>query len=146
MLTRSAVDLTRVHWSRELGDITIQGTWWMGLDSGPRPCMVLTATRKQSHTVPCVVLLDDAWVWSETIGDPQYAARTAMMFCKALGMIAAPSNAIRVRSMIVDHLDDLMKIPPMPESFREKVVIGEAKITARELGKVIRHEEITDRV
>jgi hypothetical protein len=148
MLTRPALDLTRYHFRHLHGDITAYGTWWLAEDSGPRPCLVLLPTHKQSweKTRPCVVMLDQAWVWSEEIGDPFRAARNALDFADALGLGASPSNGIRVRSIIVDHLDDLLKMPVMPEAMRVNTLIGEAKVTAREAGRVIRHEEIVDRV
>lgn len=144
---RNALDLTRYHARYSHGDITVYLTWWLALDSGPRPCLVLIPTHAQSYerAIPCVVMLDQAWRWSEGIGDPRDAAFQALRFADALGLGATPTNAIRVRSIIVDHLGDLLAMPPMPEGMRESVVLGEAKVTDREAGTVVRHHEIVDR-
>jgi hypothetical protein len=148
-MRQPALDLTRYHWRHEHGDLTVYGTWWLGLDSGPRPCLVLIPTHKQhwEKAIPCVVMMDDAWRWSEKIGDPADAARQAFMFARALGLdINNVQNVFRVRSIINDHLGDLLGIPPMPNSMREMVVIGEVKVTDREGGTVIAHDEVVERV
>lgn len=148
MFIRPALDLTRYHFRQRHGDITVYGSWWLAEDSGPRPCLVLIPTNKQSweKATPCVVMLDQAWVWSEEIGDPVHAAKVAMQFVDMLGQPPSPKSAFRVRGIIIDHLGDLLAMPPMPEAMRVNTVIGEAKVTARETGRVIRHEEIIDRV
>lgn len=144
---KPALDLTRYHDRHQHGDITVYLTWWLASDSGPKQCLVLVPTHAQSYerTTPCVVPMNHAWVWSEEIGDPAAAAATAMSFARALGLEASPRQAIRIRSIIVDHLDDLVRMPPMPDDMREKVVLGEAKLTAREHGKVVRHHEVIER-
>lgn len=146
MLDHPALDLTRYHFRQQHGDVTVFGTWWLGEDSGPSPCLVLIPTRERPGMVPCCVPLNHAWVWSEEIGNPVFAARMALAMANSLGLGATPSNAIRVRSIVVDHLDDLIKLPPMPDSMRPRVVIGEAKVTAREHGQVVRHHEVIERV
>jgi hypothetical protein len=99
-----------------------------------------------SEVTPCVVLLEQAWVWSEAIGDPVRAAHIAMEFVDVLGQSPTPQSCFRVRGIIIDHLSELVLMPPMPAAMREHVVIGEAKVTDREGGRVVRHEEIIDRV
>jgi hypothetical protein len=142
-----ALDLTRHHWRHRHGDITAYGTWWLGEDSGPKPCVVLVPTyRRMSEVAPCVVLMEQAWVWSETAGDPVHAAKVAMAFVDALGLSPTPQSCFRVRGIIIDHLDELCMMPPMPDAMREFVTIGEAKVTNREAGTVVRHEEVIDRV
>jgi len=142
----TAIDLTRCRWTQKHGDITAYGTWWLAEDSGPRPCLVLLPTHHSAwhRAHPCVVLLDQAWIWSEEVGDPERAARTAFEFCTALRLDAGnPSNVIRVRAIIVDHLGDLTSMPPMPTDMRPDPgeVLGE--VTVKEDGKVVREEELT---
>lgn len=144
-LIRPALDLTRYAWRQQHGDITAYGTWWLAEDSGPIACLVLIPTFYQSveRSTPCVVLVNDAWIWSEEIGDGAQAARAAFIFAQTLGLdINNASNIFRVRSIIVDHIGDLLSIPPMPGAMRSNEVIGEATITNRESGKVIEHEVV----
>lgn len=144
-----ALDLTRYHFRHTHGDITVYGTWWLASDSGPKPCLVLIPTHAQSYqrATPCVVPMNDAWVFSDTIGDPVRAAQASFAFAEALGLnVNTPQNVFRVRSIIADHIGELLLIPPMPNDMREKVVLGEAKVTAREHGKVVRHHEVIERV
>ncbi|MPZ36669.1 MAG: hypothetical protein GEU95_01180 [Rhizobiales bacterium] len=144
---KAAIDLTRYHARAQHGDITAYLTWWLADDGGPRPCIVLIPTRMHERVQPCVVHIEQAWMWSEEIGDPERACRLAFAFAAALGLdVNNQMNVFRVRSIIVDHLGDLLTMPPMPDDMRESVVIGEAKVTNREAGTVVRHEEITDRV
>ena len=147
-LHRPALDLTRYHFRRDLRDLIVYGTWWLADDGGPKPCLVLMSALRQGwmQSTPAVVLLEQAWVWSEEIGQPQRAAKVAMEFVDALGMPAEVKSAFRVRSVIIDHLDDLLKMPPMPADMRILAQLGEAKITSREGGETIRHEEFTERV
>lgn len=148
MLTRPALDLTRYHLRHRHGDITVFLTWWLAEDSGPLPCLVLVPTNDQSweRCTPCVVPINHAWVWSEEKGDPVRAAKMAVGFVDALRQAPSPQSAFRVRGIIIDHLGDLLTMPPMPASMRQRVVLGEAKVTAREAGRVIRHEEVVERI
>jgi hypothetical protein len=145
---RPALDLTRYHARYRHGDLTVYLTWWLASDAGPRPCLVLIPTHAQSYerATPCIVPLPQAWIWSE-IGDGAYAARTAFAFAEALGLDPGNvNNVIRVRSIIVDHLGDLLSIPPMPNDMREAIVLGEAKVTDREGGNVVKHHEVVERI
>jgi hypothetical protein len=145
-MSQPALDLSRIHGSQKHGDLTVYLTWWLASDGGPRPCLVLLPTDQSrwQYTQPCVVLLDQAWQWSEEIGDPAYAARMSMQFAASLGLSAADAtNVFRVRSAIVDHLGDLLAMPPMPTDMREPgVVLGD--VTVKEDGKIVREEELTD--
>lgn len=148
MLIRPALDLTRYLNRYTHGDITVYLTWWLADDSGPRPALVLVPTHSQSNEkcIPCVVPIENAWVWSEEKGDPILAALQAMKFVHLLRLAENPQSAFRVRGIIIDHLQDLLTMPPMPDDMRVSTVIGEAKVTNREAGEVVRHEEIVDRV
>ncbi len=147
-MQKPALDLTKYQWKHARGDLTVYGTWWMALDSGPRPCLVIMPTdeAKWRNTNPCVVLLDQAWTWSEAIGQPERAARLSVEFAKYLGLDASNmTEPMRVRSIIVEHLDDLCRMGVMEDAMREEEVVGEAKVVERETGKVIQEGEITDR-
>lgn len=145
---RSALDLTRYHFRRQLGDVTVFGTWWLPEDSGPVPCLVLLPTHvRAADATPCVVMIADAWRWSEAIGDPVDAAQQAFRFAQMLRLNTSSINSVfRVRDLIHDHLGDLLAMPPMPDDMRQNVVLGEAKVIDHEGGQTVRHEEIIKRV
>lgn len=141
---KQVLDLTKYAWRQEHGDITVYGTWWLGDKEGPWPCMVLVPTYRQMalNYVPCVVTLDLAWIWSEEVGDPAYAADTAMSFAQSLGIGATPKNVIRVASIIRDHIEDMIKrIPPRPTSHQD--VVADIIIKDQQTGRE-RHAEIKD--
>lgn len=145
-MSRTALDLTRTAWTQKHRDLTAWGTWWLAEDSGPRPCIVLLPTdqTKWEHIKPCVVTLDEAWVWSEEIGDGARAAQIAFGFAQGLGLDAyEANNLLRIRSIIADHLGDLLTMAPLPEE-RETVHLGEGTIKERESGKIVKEGEIID--
>lgn len=142
-----ALDLTRYHWKAEHGDVTAFGSWWLAEDSGPRPCIVLLPTYRQSwqKAKPSVVLIDQAWVWDETIGDPERAARLAFHFAEGLGLpLNNPNTIMRIRSIIADHIGDLLMMPPMPQDMRRTEHMGDLTISELETGRV-REVEVTER-
>ncbi len=143
-MKRIAIDLTNPAWSQVHGDLTVYGTYWLADEDGPRPCLVLLPTdqRRWANLMPCVVLLDQAWIWSEEIGDPRRAAQTAFEFATCLGLDPEPTTVMRIRSLIVDHLPDLVPMPPMPADQRPtEPVLGEVTVKDGD-GKVIREDEL----
>jgi hypothetical protein len=140
----TALDLNREYKKFVLGDVTIILTWWYSAtEERTRPCMVLIPTYAPMHKLqPCIVTLDKAWVWSEEIGDERAAAEMAVTFGEILGMPDQISTAIRVRSLIVDHLDDLIGMPPMPDDITETTHLGEATVTNRDSGRIVAEGEI----
>lgn len=140
-----ALDLTRTAFSRPCGDIIVHGTWYRRGASGSRPCLALVrANVRSEEIIPCVVPLDDAWVFDETLGEPRRAAVVAYEFARRLGLnVANPREVYRVASLIHDHLGDLLAMPPEPA--RALIGIGTAKLSERESGRVLEHE-VTTRV
>jgi hypothetical protein len=144
-MKRHAIDLTKTAWSHLRGDLTVHGTWWFGNKNGmPRPCIVIIPTFRQSweKSTPAVVTVDDAWVWSEEIGDGARSARLAFKFAEGLGLdITQATQVFRVASIIREHLGDLQTIRPYDNG---KVVVAEAVLTD-ERGKSV-EAVITERV
>lgn len=108
------------------GDITLIGSW-LRKDGFMRPCLVLIRTGEESgeYTVPCVVTLDKAWIWEEKRGDPKEAARTVAGFIQSLRLTHDKATFIRIASLIHDHLDDLLGMPPFPPMDRQTVAFIE---------------------
>jgi hypothetical protein len=147
LLEVPALDLTRYRNVYRHGDITVYETWWMADRDGPQPCLALVPSHARAdQMVPCVVTLSDAWKWSEEIGDPRYAVHACFEFAKALGLSTSKAtNIVRIRSMIVDHLGDLVSMPPIPQGMLRELITGEAKLTTHDDGKT-RHVELKERV
>lgn len=140
-IIRPALDLTKYHARQRHGDVTVYLTWWRDPDDGWVPVLVLVPSfSRLSDYQPCVVTVDLAWIWSEEHGNPRFAAQTAASFCVSLGFSPTPKKAIRIASIIRDHLDDLLKIPPRPRD--DYQVVADAIMKA-ESGRE-RHVEIAD--
>jgi hypothetical protein len=144
----ASLDLTQRAWTREVGQLTLIGTWlWEEEHQRWRPCMVLmrTGDERSDHFIPCVVTADKAWIWSEEIGDPRQAARIAFQFAQALRLDEhSPRVMIGIASLIHDHLDDLLHIPPLAAFDTDQgEVVAEAIITDNRTGQT-REVEIRD--
>lgn len=143
MNTRPILDLTRCHFTKAHGDITVFGTWLLQ-QNGATPALVLLATAKvgNENAIPCIVPLSTAWAWSEEIGDPRHAAQRSYWFAANMGLNAHNiATVMRVTSIIRDHLGDLLSIPPRPH---DKVVVADA-IRTDQYGKE-HHSEVIERV
>lgn len=137
-----AYDLTACHAVHPRGSIMVWMTW--NRITGV-PCMVLTpkdAHLSHERVIPCVIPLTMAWKWDDKIGDPLHINSTSYMFCANLGW--NPNNVrniLKLQTIIHDLLEDLIRMPPMPDDTR--VVSADAIITDNVTGKTV-HKEITD--
>lgn len=143
-MTAPAIDLTRRAWTFRRRDLTAIGTW---IDIGRRwrPCLVIIRTGDElnDHTVPCVVTIDRAWIWSEDIGDVFAAAHMTAQFLHALRLDPSATNINRIRGLVHDLLGDLLTIPPRPPA--DKEVVAEITVTDRASGRT-REVELTEDV
>lgn len=138
------LDLTRRQWTKTRMGVTAIGTW-IRLENQFRPCMVLIPADRDydERTIPCVIPLDRAWVWDETIGDPSQSAPTAYQFALNLGLsVNDPRTVIRLAMFICDMLGDLLKMPPYQADRRE--VVAYATLTERETGKVVGESDVIE--
>ena len=138
-----ALDLSKRAWTRHTKGLTLIGTWIVNEDDRWRPCMVIIRTGDEYNpaVVPCVVTMDNAWLWDERIGDPRRAAHHAAQFAEALRMEPDVDNMIRLAMIIADHLGDLLTIPPF--SPLPGTPIAEVTISERDTGRVMREVELT---
>lgn len=127
-----ALDLTKTHFKFRRGDLFAVGTWVRADEEGWQSCLALypAADEGRPDLVPCLVTSNQAWVWSEDIGDPRLAARTAAMFCEAMRYEINQHNMIFIASMIHDLLGDLLTIPPYPE----REAVADVLVTNPETG------------
>lgn len=145
---KATIDIDRYHFRRVLGDLTVIGTW-IHIDDQWRQCLAIIRTGEELHeaTTPCLITVDQAWLWSEApgIGDPRRAARIAREMLISLRMDENNiNNAIRIASLIHDHLGDLLTIPPY-SPVEPAPVIAEVTMRDTDTGKV-REVELRDHV
>lgn len=122
-----ALDLRYRAWTKVHGDLTFIGSWMREENSQFTSVMVIVRTGEESsdHNIPCIVPVTEAWRWSEELGDPRGAARTTAEFLEALRMSFTKRNAIRLTSLIHDHIGDLLAIPPFASLGVEQVVTAD---------------------
>lgn len=118
-----AIDLTRFHFMRELGDLVVIGTWVMNNDQeDTEPALVLLPRyRPPSSVKPCVVALSAAYLYN----DPKYCVRAAKGMAKALGFEDSMTTTHRIADILHSHLPDLVSMPVDPA---KAVVVGEATV------------------
>jgi hypothetical protein len=118
-----AIDLTRHHFKRELGELTLYGTWLYNDDQEDyEPALVIIPTLRRTGFKPCVVALSAAWKYND---DARYLAYATRIFMRDLGMTDCLTNAHKLGSLIYDHLGDLVTMPPSPTS---SILVGEAVV------------------
>ena len=124
MNDRPAIDLTRFHFMRELGDLVIFGTWIMNDDQeDTEPALVLLPRyRPPSSVRPCVVALSAAYLYN----DPKYCVKAAKGIAKALGFEDSMTTTHRIADVLHSHLPDLVRMPVDPST---GVVVGEAQVS-----------------
>jgi len=106
---RPFLDLTRYAFRREVGDLTIYGTWIPCGEDDSEPALAIVP-RFRAISQPAVIALSAAYKYN----DPAYAARAASVFAKALGMDGELTSVLKVAELIDDHLSDLISMPPEP--------------------------------
>lgn len=133
----------RRHFTRRLGDITVIGTWLM---QTARPALVLVPTHaKLGHDTvrPCIVPLEQAWLWDEHMGDGRHCAVMTYQFATAMGFNPfQPETLVRITSAIREHLGDLLTMPQQPDF--EQRVVAEVTKTDRNTGKTQEAEILSD--
>lgn len=140
-MTRYDLDLTQPAFTKRRGDLMLYGAWH---GKRLRPCLVVLPAFKTQGT-PLVIEVDDAWRWNpdDVEADPRHNARMIGQFLLANGLDAHNAfTAMKVASLIHDHLGDLLRIPPKNT---EERVIGDVFHTDLDSGKVT-HKEIVERV
>lgn len=119
-MTGAAIDLTRQHFRRVLGEFTVIGTW-LGADrEDMEPCIVLMPTHRNPlvftqdgalvRARPCCIALSAAFKYD----DPSYLVLRAGQFLQAMGFDITASRAYRLAEIIHESLDDLCKMPELP--------------------------------
>ncbi len=139
----TALDLSRYHFRRRKGDLTVLGTW-LRTDEDWRPCLAIVRTGEEAddRTVPCVITIDKAWIWTEEVGDIVIAAHTTAGFLDALRMTPDNRNILRILSIVRDSLGDLVTMPP----FQAHETYVAAEITVRAPDGSVKEAEVVEDV
>lgn len=127
------LDLTKYAFARNLGDITVYGTWVGPSVDESEPCLVLVPTHRIGNCRPVVIGLSAAYKYD----DPRYLLQAAIQYNRDLGFEDSASNVHKVASVIYDHLQDLIELPPRPV---ENVRVGAEAIITEESGRTHRAE------
>lgn len=121
-MTRPALDLTRHKFVRTIGDITVYGTWLYSPDKeDTEPALVLVPAYRRVGFTPVAIALSAAFKYDS----PQYMARACKQFLQDLDLEDNSRNAFKVAEIILEHLPDLIAMPPDPT---HAVVVGEATV------------------
>lgn len=120
-----AIDLTRHHFMREIGDMVVIGTWIRNDDQeDTEPALVLLPRyRPPSSVIPCVIALSAAYLYD----DVKYLVGAARGIAKMLGFEDSMSRTHKIADAIHSHLPDLVRMPVDPS---EASVAADATITA----------------
>lgn len=122
-MTKPALDLTRHHFMRPIGDLVCIGTWiWSDAQEDYEPCLAIVPRYRRDGFKPVCVALSSSWQYNE----PRYLARASQIFAKVLGMDDNMSSAHKIGEMIHSHLGDLIRIPPSPTN---SIVVADASYT-----------------
>lgn len=128
LTTDRPLDLTVYQWRQAHGDLTVFGTW-LRVEDGTVGCLAIGWTRHlgkdPTRTGPVAVLRQEsAWIFDEHVGDPVLAATEVVRWVRGLGMGEGPMQPMRLLSIIRDHLEDLIRLPPRPEMEQKAVALA----------------------
>lgn len=143
---RPALNLAKHAFRRQHKGVLVFGTWLRSPMGDYRPCLAFgPANVPVRRWEPCVVRLDGAWLFTEEVGDPDRATVELMEYAEAMGWNQFDSgDLVKILSAIRDCLADLKNMPAEPPL--ETKSIGDAKMVDVTSGRVVDHQEVTDRV
>jgi len=127
---------------RMTGDIGVSYEW-----VNHEPCMLLFPVRQGSRVGGCFGVAQNAVIkYVKSNGHPRvnYAVRMSIEAAQAMGMYPDKSTCKRIIDVIIDGIEELVKMPPEPNWMRTEDVgppVGE--LTIREGDRVIVGREIT---
>lgn len=115
-MNRPVLDLTTRHFTRELGDLTIIGTWFGADLDESEPVLCLVPTYRilfdgvAMRAKPCCVALSSAYLYDE----PSYLLARAREFSAAMGFEDSMARTYKIAEAIHGSLRDLIVMPPRP--------------------------------
>jgi hypothetical protein len=118
---RPFLDLTRNAFVRHLGEFTLYGTWCNAADDQTEPCLVILPRFRRIGAKPCCIALSSAFKYN----DARYAVLKSDHFLREMGMEPGMTATRTLATLIHDHLQDLIEMPPEPT---QAIVVGEANV------------------
>lgn len=132
---RPAIDLTRHHFVRHIGDVSIYGSWlWNEDQEKEEPALVLIPRYRTTGFKPCCIALSAAYRYNS----PQYLASITGYILSILGFEQSIANAAKIGGLIHDHLGDLLSMPNSPTT---SIIVADGSVT---VGGKTRSIEIMD--
>lgn len=131
----ATIDLNKAHLSRVHGDITVIFSWL----NDERAMFLIPHLRKGAPWY--VVMEGAAYTWDDS--DPKNVAAVAskaVKACEVLGLEPSPTNCRRIAGMVIDGLEDLIRMPSSPPVEYFKSSFGALELRAN--GKAIAGEDI----
>lgn len=135
------LDLSRWHSKRHVRGFTLIFTW-MEAEDGPEPCLVLLREGEElhDHAKPGLVPMRHAWIFDEKQGDDAACEFACATIAHLLRMEDSARSANMVRSVVEDHLNDLLHIPPLPPVPMIGGDVFEVTVKEHETGRVVEKE------
>lgn len=115
-MNKPVLDLTLRHFTRELGDITLIGTWYGPSLDESEPVLCLIPTYRvlfdgvALRAKPCCVALSSAYLYD----DPRYLLQRAREFSQAMGFEDSMARTYKIAEAVHGSLRDLIVMPPRP--------------------------------
>lgn len=119
---RPFLDLTRYAFKREVGELTVYGTWVPCGEAGDSEPALAIVPRFREIGRPAVIALSAAYKYN----DPTYLAIASHVFAQSLGIAAGVNSTLALANLIDDHLSDLISMPNEPT---QAVTIADVDMT-----------------
>lgn len=141
-----ALDLSVQAFQKVRGPITMIGTW-LRVDDDWQPCVAFVrGFDSPADWNPFIVTLDRAFLFQTPSVNPGEAVLIAAQAVRHMRLTEDSQMIRRVISLIEDHLDDILHIPPMPQrGALVGDVVADVIVTERGTGKSV-HEAVLDNV
>lgn len=136
------LDLTQFHFTHTRGDLTIYGTWY---GKQLQQCLVIVPTFRVEKCVPLIIDVDDAYKWNTDDWRSEPVINRLYINSFLDQNMMDPGNtftAMKVMTLIHDHLGDLLHIPPKPTT---AVVVADAIRKDHDTGRE-HHTEVIEHV
>lgn len=124
--------------TRTQGDIVVAYHWING-----DPAMVLWPLRKPLGCVPFCIGMSHAYKYAHGTGYPtRYCLQQAAVAAGVMGMDTTKQTVRRIVEVILDGLEDLIRMPPEPERKEDAAPAG--TVTLFQDGRKVVEAEVTD--
>lgn len=121
----ASIDLNKAFKTRIHGDLAVVFTWV----NDERSMVLIPHLRKRAPWF--VVTESAAYTWDDMDArNVPVVARKAAKACEVLGIEPGPWNCRRVAGLIIDGLEDLIRMPGAPDPEKTKGVYGQMALQA----------------